>query len=256
MGKNALHSLLAVETDLKNVSNKIKNETIVTFVKKDDHFEGLLKVYEALEEGKVGNNFSDKEEHKEIVTTVVEKLAYAKKAIAKGINATLSKEETNASGTAFAELKVGTTSFGDLSATSLLSLEKELIAIRKVYGTIPTLDPAKPWKRDEMEEGMKWITEPSTTYRTSKVEDYKVIVQPTEFHPAHVEKMTKDVTVGKYRTTYKSGKITPLAKSQLLEKIDDLTLAVKRARSKANQAEVKVSNVGTQLMDYINSDLV
>lgn len=253
MSKNALHSLLAVETDLKNVSNKIKNETGTTFIKKDDHFEGLLKVYVAIEEG---NNFSDKEEKKEIVTTVVEKLEYAKKAIANGLNATLSKEETNASGTATAELKVGEINFGMLSATSLLALEKELVAIRKVYGVIPTLDPAKPWKRDEMEEGMKWITEPSTTYRTSKVEDFRVVYEATKEHPAQIQKVVKDKTVGKYLTTYKSGKITPLAKSKLLDKIDNLILAVKRARSKANQAEVIKSTVGTQLMDYINSDLV
>ena len=253
MGKNALHSLLAVENDLKAVSVKVKNEAITTFTKKDDHFEGLIKTYEPMEEDATETS---KTEHKEIVTTVADKLNYIKSAISKGLNAQLSKEETNSSGTAKASLVVDGVDFGELSATSLLSLEKEMVAIRRVYSSIPTLDPAKPWKKDEMGEGDQYVTDPSVTFRTSKKEDFIIVVEPTEFHPAHIEKVTKDVTVGKYLTTYKSGKITPLAKSKLLERVDNITLAVKRARSKANQAEVISVKVGTDLLSFINKDLI
>ena len=38
MGKNVLHSLLAVENDLKNVALKVIREATTTFTKKDEHF--------------------------------------------------------------------------------------------------------------------------------------------------------------------------------------------------------------------------
>lgn len=249
---NALHSLLAVEGDLKAVSSKIKNEAITTFTKRDDHFEGLIKTYEAFDESATGTN---KTEQKEVVTTVADKLLYIKDAVSNGLNAQLSKEETNASGTAKAELVVGDVNFGTLSATSLLALEKELTQLRRVYSSIPTLDPAKGWKRDEMSEVPLFITDKATTFRTSKVEDFVTVYEATKEHPAQVEKVVKDVTVGKYLTTYKSGKITPLAKSKMLSRLDSILLSVKRARSRANQVDVVKCSIGTQLLDFINGDL-
>ncbi len=253
MSNNALHSLLAVEGDLKAVSAKVKNEAILTFHKKDDHFEGFIKIYEAFDEE--ASNTNNKDE-KNVVTTVSSKILYIKDAISEGLRAQLSKEETNSSGNAKSKLMVNGTDFGTLSATSLLALEKEMVLIRKVYSVIPTLDPAKEWEPDKMAEEDMFKTSPHKTFRTSKIEDFKTIVQPTKEHPAQIAKMVKDVTVGHYLTTYKSGKISPLMKSKMLKRIDDIILAVKQARSKANQAEVVETNIGSDLIDYINKDLI
>jgi hypothetical protein len=250
--KSVLHSLLAVEPDLKAVASKIKNEAVGTFTKRDDHFEGLIKTYEAFDENATGTNNT---ENKEVVTTVLQKLLYIKNSIVAGLDAQLSKEETNGSGNAKADLIVGDVNFGSFSATSLLALEKELVQWRKIYSSIPTLDPAKSWKLDEMSELALYITEPVSTFRTAKVEDFITVYDATEFHPAQVEKVTKDKTVGKYQTVYKSGKITPLAKSKMLSRLDVLLLAIKIARSKANQAEIVKVDLGNKLLDYINGEL-
>jgi hypothetical protein len=249
--QNPIHALLAVEPDLKNVATKILNETMNTFAKKSEHFDGIRKSYVSEDDSATGTNNT---ELKEVVTTVAEKIAYSSPAIAAGINAQLSKEQTNSSGTVEAELAVGDTNFGKLSATALLTLEKEMVKIRKMYELIPTLDPAKTWSMDEVSG--KWKTPETTTFRTGKKEDWITVSPATKEHPAQVKLVTKDVPVGKYLTSYMSGKITPTNKSKLLDRVDSLILAVKRARSLANQAEVVKCNVGSQIFEYINEGIL
>lgn len=251
MAKNELHSLLAVEGDLKNISNKVLNEAASTFTKKGDHFEGLRKLYTAFsEEEQETNNI----ESKNIVTTVAEKLDYITNPVSKSIDATISKEETNASGNAKAEVEINGINLGALSATALLALEKELVKLRGIYSTIPTLDPSRSWRRDESEVGMRFITDPVKSIRTQKVQSFTTVAQATKEHPAQVAQVTKDVNIGKYETTYVSGKITPLVKSRLLGRIDNLIEGVKKARSVANQAEVVRNKLGEKIFSYIHGE--
>jgi hypothetical protein len=46
--------------------------------------------------------------------------------------------------------------------------------------------------------------------------------------------------------------ITPARKSELLDRIDKLLRAVKKARQRANGTEVVKVNVGKSIMDFIN----
>ncbi len=251
--KNPVHALLAVETDLKNVSSKIMNEAASTFSKKGEHFDGINKRYISEDDSAVGTNNT---EIKEVVTTVGKKIDYAKKAIIAGLNAQLSKEESNSSGTVNAELIVNGVEFGKFSATSLLVLEKEIVKIRKMYEAIPTLDPAKTWLHDEQAGKGMWKTDDTVTYRTGKKEDWIVVAPATIEHPAQVKLVTKDVQVGRYLTNYQSGKITPLQKSDLLERIDAFVLAVKKARSLANQVEAVSCKEGNKIFDFINNGIL
>ena len=246
--KNQLHQLLAVENDRKQQANNILQETIDTFSKKHDHFDGIKKTYESYDEA----DQKIPPELKEIVTTVKDKLAYSQQAISKGIDAQISKEETNASGIVKAELKIDNTSFGDLSATSLLALEQFLIKIRNMYKVIPTLDPTKKWN---LKDGI-YETDQEVKYRTEKKIEKIVKAEATKEHPAQVDLINIDRQVGEYLTVYKSGKITPFQKSQLLEKIDNLIDAVKKARSKANESEVKNIKIGDKIFQYINNDIL
>ncbi|HEY0089205.1 MAG TPA: hypothetical protein VGB37_10190, partial [Candidatus Lokiarchaeia archaeon] len=168
--------------------------------------------------------------------------------------AQISKEETNASGVAKSELNVNETfSFGDLSATSLLALEQQLVKIRNMYKVIPTLDPTRKWNRKE--DG-KYETEKEIRYRTEKKTEKIIKYEATKEHPAQVDLITLDKQVGEWETIYKSGKITPYQKSQLLKRIDDLIDAVKITRSKANEAVVKQIKLGDKIFQYINSDIL
>ena len=247
MAKNQLHQLLAVETDRKQKGKVILAETINTFIKKGEHFDGLTKTYKANTEG--GDQVPA--QIKEVVTTVPDKLDYAKGAIINAIDAQLSKEETNASGTARAELKIGEKSF-ELSATSLLALEQQLVNIRAMYKTIPTLDPTRIWTDDTTQGNGIFMTEAEELYRTKKIHKPLTLAIATEHHPEQVELVSEDVQVGKYETVYRSGKISPARKSEMLAKIDNLIDAVKRARAKANQAEVVNTHIGKELFNFIN----
>ena len=251
MGKNQLHQLLAVEQDRRGRATEIIAETVNLYQRKDEHLDGIVKVYSPLEEG--GDTLPN--EVKEIVTTVADKMQYAAPFIVKAIDAQLSKEETNATGTARADLEVDGTSFGSLSATALLALEQHLQRLLGLYRVIPTLDPVRQWNKDTGLENV-YVSEMDVKFRTNKIETHEIAAQATKEFPAQVVKVVKDVQVGKWETLYKSGKITPLQKSTLLSRIDQLLDAVKRARAKANQAEVVQMKVGESLLGFINEGIL
>jgi len=252
-----LHQVLAVEQDRKNKAIKIMGETTKTFQNKDAHFDGLMKVYLPLVEG--GETIPP--EQKGIVTTVQEKLEYTQGAIIQAINTLLSKEETNCSGAAKTDLIVLNDSgdevnLGEFSATSLLALEGFMTKIRETYRTVPTLDPAKTWERDTTQDRSVFITpNPTTKYRTEKQETPLVLYEATTEHPAQVKMVTKDERIGSYETTYYSGKIRPAGLSRMLGRIDRIIDAVKRARAKANEAEVVQVNVAGQVFDFIHDGI-
>lgn len=247
--KNQLHQLLAVENDRKQKALQIVRESASVFLKKPDHFDGLRKTYQPYEEG--GQKVEP--DIKEIVTTVDEKLNYTQKAAIIAIDATISKEETNASGTVKTELKVGGKEFGEFSATSLLAMETWLNVLRTLYKEIPTLDPVKVWKPEPTadKKGV-FTTDTEVKYRTQKIETPLVVYEATTEHPAQVQMVTKDTQVGQYETVYRSGKITPARKSEMLTRIDDLIDAVKRARARANKADVVNRKIGKAIFDYID----
>jgi len=249
--KNQLHQLLAIETDLKNKAKIIAEETISTFHTKSDHFDGVQKVFvKSLDDAQ-----DIPPERKEIVTTVAKKIDYAKSDIIKSIDAMVSKEETNNSGEATAELefdgKVHT-----LSATSLLALTNQLVLIRAVYKSIPTLDPTKKWNKDDKAGKDIYETEPEVKFRTEKKQKPIVLYPATEKHPAQTQLAYEDVQVGKYETTYSSGRITPGQKADLINRVEELIVKVKKARAKANQVEIKNTKIGKDIFDYINRGIL
>lgn len=250
--KNQLHQLLAVEPSLKaNAKNIFFDEAKTTFEKRQDHFDGIIKVYSPFDEE--GDKIPD--ETKEIVTTVADKINYAKDAMIKAIDAEISKEETNSSGVANSEIDIGGKKY-QLSATALLSLEKTLETIRSVYKSIPTLDPTKVWKLDGKAGDNIYTTDEEVRFRVIKKKTPLIAVPATDKHPAQATVVENDVQVGKYSTYYKSGRVSPLQKSNLLAKVDELILSVKTARAKANQAQVKNINIGKSIFEYINKNVL
>jgi len=248
--KGQLHQLIACEPDLAQQSRNIIEETVNTFTKKADHFDGITKLYEAYDDK--GEKIPP--ETKEVVTTVMDKLDYSSKAVIKAINATLSKEETNASGLARAKLVVAGFDFGELAATSLISLERSLVAIRDEYKAAPTLDPTKAWTKSDSSGRVLSQTSEEVKFRSVKKRKALTLSPATDKFPAQVQLVDDEEQVGIYKTVYFSGRLTPLEKSVLLEKIDTLIIEVKKAREKANQAEIVNVEIGKKIFDYIHSN--
>lgn len=246
---NKLHEILALEQDRKNKANQNIGESVKTFTKNASSFDGMIKKYIPLEE------FSEQipDESKEMVSTVKKTLKSTLEPVIVAIDATLSKEETNSSGVAQAELIVGEKNFGTFSATSLLALEAHLLKVLELYKAIPTLDTSTKWNFDEQNDFYR--TEGEVKFRNIKRPQVIVKYEATEKHPAQTEIMNVDYQVGKYETTQFSGKITPLQKSNLIARIEKIIEGVKIARTKANNVEVKETKIASDIFDYINKDL-
>jgi hypothetical protein len=241
--------LLAFEQDEVNRSKKVLEEAKDTFGTKQSHFDGHERTYHPdSADGDMIDN-----EYKEVVTTVKQKVDYVSKMLIKSINVVLSKEETNASGAAHADLIVGEENFGSLSATALLYLEKSLAEIRRIYEGLPTLVPGKSWHYNT--DLQLYETEQTVTYRNIKEIVPLMLAPATDKHPAQVKETSQTKKVGEYHETHRSGRIFPKVKSEVLDRIDSLIKAVKLTRERANTAEVKEIKLAEQLFNYINEPL-
>ncbi len=249
---NQFHQLLAVVGDRVQKAAAIMQETVETFRKRVEHFDGFNRTYQP----KDAEGDAMPPESKEIVTTVAQKLLYSQKAVISAIDALVSKEETNSSGGVNAELKIGKNSFGVFSATSLLAIEGQLSRLRVVFLSIPTLDPNRKFFLDKQAGDGFFQTKPEDKIRSIKIDTPITLVKATDKHPAQAELVKKDILVGTYSTVYQSGRMTPADKSTLLSRIDQLIGAVKIARAKANQEEHLNIKVGKHIFDFINGEIV
>ena len=248
MKKPVLHELLAVEGDLDGAHKKILDETKITFTKKSDHFQGRHRKLEMF----VEDGIDYPEEHKAIDTTVQKKLDHMQKTEVRYFNAILQKEATNQN--AVADLIVdGIIIETNLPATFLLGMETRLKHLKTVYESIPTLQPGIEWELDETQgENIYKTKNPVEKLKTETIIEPVVLYEATEHHPAQVKESSKVNTVGKYTLTAWSGMISPAEKSVLLDRIDKLTRAFKKARQRANTTEVVKRSIGTDLFKYIN----
>jgi len=247
---NKLYELLAVEQDRKNKANESLGEAKKTFTKNDPYFDGMIKKYVAIEE----DSEQIPDETKEMVKTVKQQLEEMQENVAAAIDATLSKEETNASNTARAELIVGDTNFGTFSATSLLALESHLSKILDLYQAIPVLDSTRKWSFDNQKSVYK--TDEEVKFRSIKRPQVIVKYEATDKHPAQTELLYLDFQVGKYETTYFSGKLTIAQKNEVIKRLEKMIEAVKVARAKANSIEVQNVKFGDKIFNFLHKDIL
>jgi hypothetical protein len=245
-----LHEILAVEADLVNTAKKVVGETITTFTKKGNHFTGHHKSLRMFSEERQ-KEAEGAGEIKEIVETVPSKLAYTVKSLVKCWDAVLQKEATNQ--TAKADLVVdGKVLAEGLPATFLLGMETRLKDLRSVLEAIPTHEPGIVWVPDP-DKG-EWIyrsQEPILTKREEKELVYRVLAEATKEHPAQIEKWMENKVTGTYVLTKWTATLSPAQKSLLLDRCDTLIRATKKARQRANQADLVKLEVGKILVDFI-----
>lgn len=250
-----LHEVLAVESGLQTAAKKINEETVRTFGKKDEHFvETTREVKHFSEE----DQKLDTSETKAMVTTVFDKLIYNAGPNIRAYDAYLQKEATNQK--AHADVVIGEkTLLTAVPATVLLGLETKLTELRVVYEAIPTLQPGPTWQSDSAARGAGGVyraAEPDVTFRTRKTVRPIIMAPATEHHPAQVQAVQEDLPIARITTSHKSGMITSAQKSDLLERIDQMLRAVKRARQRANATEVEKRQMGKVLFDFIHGGIV
>ncbi len=248
--KSKLHELIAVEADLTNTAKAILSETNTTFTKKGDHFMGITRTVTYFDEGRSAENET---ETKKMVTTVRAKIDHTVKPLVRLYDALLQKEEANQR--AVADLVVDGVTIGtNLPATFLLGLETRLKAVRETLALMPTLQPGVDWKKHDTAGAGVYVSPKVLSKRTEKTVNHKVLYEATKEHPAQIEKWSEDVPVASIETIHETGMLTPLEKADILDRVDRLSRAVKKARQRANSVEVEDLHVGQNMVAYILGD--
>jgi hypothetical protein len=137
-----------------------------------------------------------------------------------------------------------------LPATSLLELEKRMVEIQALVNAIPTLDPAKGFVVDPHKAGTYKARE-ITKERKKKTNAVLVMYQATKEHPAQTQLVSEDIPVGKIREFEWSGLITPAEKADMINRVEILSRAIRKARSRANEVVVDTNKkIGSVLVRY------
>lgn len=248
----AIHELIPAESDKVAVAKALTEEAVATFSKRTDHFLGHNKAVTMYADDRQAENLADV---KEVVTTVDEKLDHVWGGLVKAIDVTATKEMSNTSPDARADVIVnGVTVLEAVPATALLGLERRVKALKDLYQSIPTLDPSFSWQPDTTREGVYVTAHAQEGHKTEKVLNHKVLVAATKEHPAQVEKYTMDENVAKVTVTRFSGMVSPADKARWMRRISDLETAVKEARQRANMASIIPLNVGERLHAFIHDE--
>lgn len=227
MAAKKLNQILAVE---KTVKGKREDEFTKLYqnVQKGELTIGLSRTYQP----KADDGEKLPAESKKVQVKVEEAITQAISLMKEVFNVTAIKDATNCMAKANVVVD-GEVLLKDVPATHLLWMEKKLLAFSEFVNKLPVLSQDTVWSFDAG-QGL-YRSEPVETVKTKKQEDFKVIVPPTKEHPAKVEKVVEDVTVGWWKTTHLSGAITADRKKQLQERVEKFMKAVKEAREEANQ---------------------
>lgn len=211
---------------------------------KPDLFAGLVRTYEPLDE----DGYVLPSESKKVAAKVPHMVTDVRGALERLFDLTLTKDTANT--VAKADIRVGDAVLArDVPVTTLLWLEKQLVSLRAFIGKLPVTDVADDWVWDPDNEVFRSAT--VKTMRSRKVEDFIVVVPPTDKHPAHVEKVTKDVPEGTWSTTKLSGAISPSQRDKWLAQVTAVIEAVQTAREQANMVEVVDARMGKAILDFV-----
>lgn len=246
-----LHELLAAEKTVASAWSTILPETQKKFGN-EHFFSGHTKTLSMIEDTP-GNNAIEAagRDHKALPTNVHDTLEYALKVYANAENLQADKNITNASAHADVEFR-GQTLFTALPVDQLLGLEARIGKIREMYLAIPTLDAGRAWTYDAALAC--WVAEPEHAIKTEKIMFPVVMAPATDKHPAQIKESTRDNTVGKFTLVRRSGAATASQKAEAILLVDELLVEVKKARMRANEAQVASGNkVGTKLAELLLS---
>lgn len=244
-----LHELLAVETNFENQANKTRTELVNTFEKKRHLFEEKRVIFTPLGEGQ-----SLTETQSDIQSTVSKELDWVQSFMNKALDASYQVAEANTIARADVVLEddKNTVLLQNVPATSLLELEKRMAELTNLVTSIPTLDPAKGFTPDSQRGEGYFQARPIRKTRSKKDKVVLIKYPATPEHPAQTELIDKDVTVGTIEEQEWSGLMTPAQKSELINRVEVVSRAIRAARSRANEAEVNPNaKIGSKILGYI-----
>ena len=250
---SVLHELLAVETTLGETANRITKETTKILSTKHTLFSGLVKVHTIFNDE--DQHLVQATEHKEVQSTVNEQLEFLNSNITAYWDVIYQKEEANQR--ANADIVINNVVLAsNVPSIVLLGLEKKLISLQAVYNAIPTLDSAIAWEADpsNYKENVFRVKYPEERQHTVMTKKWVEVSKATKEHKAQIVSQETIDLIGKYVLTNFSGTISSYEKANKLEKLSTLIRAIKKARQRANDTEIKPElQIGNTLLGFINS---
>lgn len=246
MGK--LNQVIAIEKGVKSRIYAAISD-VNKILQKADLFSGFSKVYEKIDEE--GEELPP--ESRRVQALTGEMLHSVAEVMTALFDVTARKDFTNCVATADVEID-GKVIIAAAPVTFLLFLEKQLTDMRTLFGNLPVLDEGETWNRD-INSGL-YKTSATKTHRTKKIAKPIVLLAPTEHHPGQAQLISEDVIAGFWSTVKMSGAMPRPERNVLVERVEALLIAVKRAREAANMVdEVTVPAIGAAVFDYLFGDV-
>lgn len=229
-----LHELLAIDSNLKNQSDKARTELRKTFTDKHHLFTERKVVTIPLQEGQPATT----EVQSDIQTNVTSELKWLSGILSKSIDVSYQIAQTNRNAVADIVLDNGDILAKDVPATALLELEKRVKEMMDLIQSIPTLDPAKGFAPDADRGAGFFKAREVEKVRTQKVQKALVLYPATPEHPAQTQLVSVDEPVAKIKEQEWSSRVTVAAKAELFDRAESVLQAVKQARARANEIKV------------------
>lgn len=223
---------------------------IQLLVRKVSFFNGFVRTYHPFSvEGETEIKYP--EERQKVEQRVDELVVRAANLWTDLFNITFTKDAANME--AKADVVVdGTVLVKDAPVSWLLWADKRIQEVRTFFDSLPTLNEAEYWEKDDV-SGM-WKSKSIHTIKTEKIPVAYVMYPHSDKHPAQVERVQKDVPIGEYAKQNFSSALQAERKRKVLEKIDRVLIALKVARANANSIEVEKLQIAKPMFEYILAD--
>jgi hypothetical protein len=248
MAETKLHELLAVKTQLNGQAQATRTELRTTFEKKRHLFEEKVVTFHSNEEGAQ----SIREQQSDLQSKVVDELGWIAGIWSKALDVSAAIENANTRAKADVVLDSGKVLLRNVPATALLELEKRAAEIQELILAIPTLDPAKGFTPDPNRGANVYVAREVAKTRTKKAQRPIVLYDATEHHPAQAQLISEDIPVGRVVEQEWSGLVSPAEKGVLLERAEEFSRAVKKARQRANDVEIgPVEKIGQEIFGFV-----
>jgi len=240
----ALHQLLAIEKGEKTRANRASSD-LHQASKKPDRYQGRISTYRPFDEE---NGEKQPDKHQLVQLRGEEVLTGFRNAMTRIFDITATRDVANQETKATVEVD-GKVIMKDVPVSYLIYMEKSLDDEETAVRELPSLPTNVEWAWDDNRN--MYVTAPTKSYKSSKIDKVVVKSAATKEHPAQVEVRPADVQVGEWTTVQFSGALPEKRKAEILGRIVKLKEAVKFAREQANRVDVTDVKVGKALFDYI-----
>lgn len=249
-----LHMLLGVQDSIKGQASKKMADLKSIFTGKRHLLEETRTSFQPNAEG----GQLEITEQSDIQTTVIKEIKWVSKDLARALDIGFQVDLANTMAKANLVTDTGLLLAKDVPATALMQLSHQVANIKELILAIPTLDPARGYAQDPDREVGIYRARDVRKEKTQKTDRVITLAPPTPQHPAQVTLKTIDAPVGHILEQRWSSMITPAQKSELLDQVEIVTVAIKEAKSEANETVLDLGHakIGQALLNFIFKPLI